>query len=68
MGSALELTPCRPQPIWTAWKLGVAKLLVLLDAATSTVSTSMLRLQIGTLAPFSLSGHYGRHQGPNEGR
>jgi hypothetical protein len=56
MGSALEPTPYKPQPIWTAWKLGVAKLLVLLDAATSTVPTGTLRLQIGRLSPFSLSG------------
>ena len=68
MGSALELTPYKPQRIRTAWKLVVAKVLVLLDAATSTVPTGMLRLQVGTLALFSLSGHYGCHQGPNEGR
>jgi hypothetical protein len=43
MGSALEPTPYKPQPIWTAWKLRVVKLLGLLDAATSTVPTGMLR-------------------------
>jgi len=70
MGSVLEPMPYKPQPIWTAWKLRVVKLLVLLDAAITIVPvpTGMLRLQFGTLAQFSLSGHHGRHQGPNEGR
>ena len=70
MGSALEPAPHKPQPIWIAWKLGVAKLLVLFDAATSTVPVpgGMLRLQFGALAPFSSSGHHGCDQGPNEGR
>ena len=56
MGSALEPTPSKPQPIWTAWKLGVAKMLLLLDAATFTVPTGMLRLQFGTLALWSSRG------------
>jgi len=53
MGSALAPSPVSPST-WTAWKLGVAQLLLLLDAATSTVPTGTLRLQFGTLAPFSL--------------